>query len=66
MVNEGVDFTAIDEAANLSQSEADVDEPETAAHSVEPLPVDTQSQETPEAENQRPSQNRKLRRLTKR
>lgn len=50
MVNEGVDFTAIDEAANLSQSETDVEEPETAAHSVEPLPVETQSQVNPEAE----------------
>lgn len=50
MVNEGVDFTAIDEAANLSQSEADVDEPETAAHGVEPLPVETQSQVNPEVE----------------
>lgn len=50
MVNEGVDFTAIDEAANLSQSEADVDEPETASHSVEPLPVETQSQVNSEVE----------------
>ena len=50
MVNEGVDFTAIDEAANLSQNEADVDEPETASHSVEPLPVETQSQVNPENE----------------
>lgn len=50
MVNEGVDFTAIDEAANLSQSEADVDEPETASHSVEPLPVETQSQVNHEVE----------------
>lgn len=50
MVNEGVDFTAIDEAANLSQSETDVEEPETAAHSVEPLPVETQSQVNPEVE----------------
>jgi len=51
MVNEGVDFTAIDEAANLSQSETDVEEPETAAHSVEPLPVETQSQVNPEVED---------------
>ena len=48
VVNDGVDFTAIDEAAHVSQGETDVDEPEVESRSVEPLSVESRSQVKPD------------------